>query len=173
MPPNPNVPYAQWTEKPSDAFLLEHHAVANVRDWVRYAISRELRPTQVEKLVVQIQKGDFTNAPRAPEFYLKFKDVIFEYATSLGLPIPEMSPVAVATPVTVPAGQTKVEEVGTSLIPVSTMEEFKEKNPIREVATGKSASTAAPEEGMSMNAKLAAGAAVLAVGYFVWKRRQA
>jgi hypothetical protein len=170
--PNPNVPYAQWTEKPSDAFLLEHHAVTNVRDWVRAAL-RESGPTKIEKLVVQIQKGDFTNAPLAPEVYLKFKDVIFEYATSIGLPIPEMSPVAVATPVTVPTAQTKVEEVGTSLIPVSTMEEFKEKNPIREVATGKSSSTAAPEEGMSMNAKLAAGAAVLAVGYFVWKRRQA
>lgn len=172
FPPNPNVPFSQWSQKPSDAFLIEHHVVANVRDWFRNAL-RELRSSQVEELVVALQKADFSKMSRAPEVYLKYKDVILEYAAKIGLPVPELSSTAVATPVTAPEAQTKVEDVGRSLIPVGTVEQFKQANPMQQVATGQSASTAAPTAGTSMNMKLGiAAVAALGVGYFWWQSRK-
>jgi len=174
FPPNPNIPWSKWNARPSDAFLIEHHAVDNVRAWFKNALN-ELRdrPAQLQSIVDYYKTGTVPPGTRSVEVLVKYKPVILEYAAGRGIAVPELSTVPAATTVTPPAAQTKVEEVGKSLVPVNTVEEFKQANPMQQVETGKSASMAAPSEGMSTNMKLGIAVVVLGAGYFIWTRRQA
>lgn len=172
FPPNPNIPWQKWNARPSDAFLIEHHAVDNVRSWFKNALN-ELRIDQLQPIVDYYRTGTVPPGTRSVEVLIKYKPIILEYAAGRGIAVPELSTVPAATTVTPPAAQTKVDEVGTSLIPVSTVEEFRQANPMQQVGTGRSASMAAPEEGMSTTTKMVAGVVVAAVAYTLWKRRQA
>ena len=93
-----------------------------------------------------------------------------------GLPLPDVM-VAASIPTAtnaIPAqSATKVQEVGKGSAAITTIEDFKAKNPIQTVGTGSAASTAAPAEGMSMNMKLGIAAVVAVGGFYFWKNRSA
>lgn len=76
---------------------------------------------------------------------------------------PSIPTAASATP---PVSTTKVEEVGKASAAITTIEDFKAKNPIQQAAT-------APAEGMSTNMKLGIAAVVAVGGFYWWKRRSA
>lgn len=99
-----------------------------------------------------------------------------------GLPLPDVM-VAVSIPTATNAtpaqSATKVEEIGKGSAAITTIEDFRAKNPIQTVGTNAAASTAADsgstaaDSGLSMNMKLGIAAIAAVGGFYLWKNRSA
>lgn len=165
FPPNPSIPWQKWNARPSDAFLIQHYTNTNVQDWFKNTLN-ELRIDQLLPVVEYYRTGVVPKNTRSVEVLDKYKPTILAHAAGRGVAVPVESSVAVATTATPPVSTTKVEEVGKGSAAITTIEDFKAKNPIQQAAT-------APAEGMSMNMKLGIAAVVAVGGFYLWKRRSA